>query len=152
MCWKFFKYKLVVDDISHKLDRDCKFMDVLFSSGRSEDPLENADIGQVSQTPDSFHATGTEASTAEHTLELPEHPVYQTPSPSGSSAPNMSQSNGGSNAIETHKKWKVPCCLKETHKIACVLSAEINYLSAPLEQITQMVPFSLCESLLSLGI
>ena len=38
MCWRFFKYKLVVDDIRNKLKRDCAFMEAAIRELKSNEP------------------------------------------------------------------------------------------------------------------
>ena len=74
LSWRFFKYKLVLDDLYNRLRRDCEFMKTAIGSARTED-------GVLTQTEYRDSQASLSQCDISWALELSVHPPSPIQSP-----------------------------------------------------------------------
>ena len=113
MCWKFFKYKLVLDDIQNKLKRDSSFIKSLISASMSDD------TDPTNPNPSTSQPTTTQSTrdnSAKDEADLP-----------GSGPPPQSP------------EWRIPCSLEPVLRRIQGLGSDIETILDPLTEINNMV-------------
>jgi len=119
LCWRFFKYKLVVDEITIKFRRDYNFLAEVRSASRSKDSQEQ---NHSMRRQDSHPSQSTLLSGS----------VINSDPPSLSEMP--------ANFSRTPDKWVIPCKLQHVQEKLQELLSDIETLWGPLAEISQMVP------------
>ena len=114
MCWKFFKYKLVLDDIQNKLKRDSRFIESLISASMSE------------ETPPTNSSPSTSQPTA--TLSARDNSANHEADTPGPGLPPQAP------------EWRIPCGLQPILQRIAGLRSDIESLLDPLTEINNMVP------------
>jgi hypothetical protein len=151
MCWRFFKYKLVLDDIGNKLRRDCEFMKAAIKRKKSMEPEPLDALAELS-----VEALTLNVPPNEH----PDGPYDGPPSPSTSRATvNTSASAQEESATSADdldspatdlrrrispqtrsgKEWIIPCSLAPVRKRIERLLADREQLDGPLAATNDMV-------------
>jgi hypothetical protein len=137
MCWRFFKYKLVLDDIKNKLRRDTVFIEAIISSMRSKDSSEPP-LPEAPENPTPGTAKSKGKNVRFYTDGSPLEGVDEigTPGPSGSDRPVQSHN-------QPSHQWIIPCYLGPVLNRIRVVSKEVDTLLGPLAEINHMVPSTL---------
>jgi len=112
MCWKFFKYKLVLDDIHNKLKRDARFIESLISASMSEE------TAATNSSPSASQPTATLSgrdNSANHVDTLDPGVPAQAP------------------------EWRIPCSLQPILQRIAGLRLDIESLLDPVTEVNNMV-------------
>lgn len=129
-CWRFFKYKLVLDDIRNKLRRDKALLQKVKDRKQSLDNIQSSPrLPLLAHPTDTNQTQGSSSGTAHQKICT----CCRCPQLKDNEDPQQDDSD------TTPPEWKIPCAIEKVLKRVDHLLPEIDALSTPLGEINGMI-------------
>jgi len=149
MCWKYFKYKLVLDDIRNKLKRDCAFLKAAIGREMSIEPEQPRSA--TLNVPSNGHPCGPYDGTSSSSPATINTSTFAEEESAASSndhdSPGTDLHQIVSIKTRPNKEWIIPCSLATVQKRIQQLLRDREHLDGPLMQINDMVRSPLAPNL-----